>query len=234
MGNYRERIISLLYPRHCPVCDEVVPRPGMYICPTCKEKLEYVQGAICIQCGKSISEKEELCIDCKKNTHFYDRGVALYKYPCVRQSIYRMKYQGRREYLDFFSTEIVEKLGMQIKLWQPDAIIGVPLHKKRQNKRGYNQAEVLASQIGKKMGIPFYKKLVLRQKNTLPQKGLDVSQRQNNLKKAFIMSQNVVKLNTIVIIDDIYTTGSTIDAVASLLKAAGVERVYYIALAIGG
>ena len=233
MGNYRERIIGLLYPRHCPVCDEVVPRVGMYICPKCKEKLEYVQGEICIKCGKLISKNEELCIDCKENTHFYDRGVALYKYPCIRQGIYRMKYQGRKEYLDFFAQDIVEHLGQQLRFWNPDAIIGVPLHKLRERKRGYNQAAVLASLISKKTGIPFYKKLVVRQKNTLPQKGLDVCQRQNNLKKAFIISQNVVKLNTIVIIDDIYTTGSTIDAIASVLKANGVQQVYYIALAIG-
>ena len=119
MGNYRERIISLLYPRHCPVCDAVVPRPGMYICPPCQEKLEYVEGAICIKCGKSISLDEEFCRDCKCNTHFYDRGVALYKYSCVRESIYRMKYQGRREYLDFFSKEVAEKLGTQLRLWNP-------------------------------------------------------------------------------------------------------------------
>ena len=233
MGNYRERIISLLYPRHCPVCDEVVPRVGMYICPACKNKLEYVQGAICIKCGKQVSEQEEMCIDCKENTHFFDTGVALYKYPCVRQGIYRMKYKGRKEYLDFYSQEVVERLGEQLRLWNPDAIIGVPLHKARERKRGYNQAEILASQIGDKMGIPFEKKMVLRQKNTLPQKGLDAFQRQNNLKKAFIISQNVVKLNTIVIIDDIYTTGSTMDAVASILKASGVQRVYCLTLAIG-
>ena len=233
MGDYRERIISLLYPRHCPVCDEVVPKVGMYICPGCKEKLEYVQGAICIKCGKQVSEREELCIDCKENTHVFDRGVSLYKYPSVRQGIYRMKYQGRKEYLDFYSREIVERLGEQLRLWNPDAVIGVPLHKHRERKRGYNQSAILASQIGEKMGIPFYKKLVLRQKNTIPQKGLDVFQRQNNLKKAFIISQNVVKLNTIVIIDDIYTTGSTMDAVASALKASGVQHVYCLTLAIG-
>lgn len=233
MGNYRERIISLLYPRHCPVCDEVVPRPGMYICPPCKEKLEYVEGAICMKCGKRVSSRKEWCEDCKNNAHFFDRGVALYKYPCVRQSIYRMKYQGRREYLDFFSREIVEKMAVQLRLWNPDAILGVPLGKQREKKRGYNQAGILAKQIAAQIGIPFYENLILRCRDTLPQKGLDVAQRQNNLKKAFIISQNVVKLNTIIIVDDIYTTGSTMDAVATTLKEGGVKNVYFVALAIG-
>ena len=92
----------------------------------------------------------------------------------------------------------------------------------------------MALKISQKAGIPFYKNLVLRVKNTVPQKGLDVPERQNNLKKAFIIGQNVVKLKTIIVIDDIYTTGSTIDAVAGVLKDAGVLRVYFIALAIGG
>ena len=135
--------------------------------------------------------------------------------------------------MDFYSQEVVQRLGEQIRIWNPDAMIGVPLHKAREKKRGYNQAAILASQISRKMGIPFEEKLVVRQKNTLPQKGLDVYQRQNNLKKAFIMSENVVKLDTIVMVDDIYTTGSTMDAVAAVLKASGVKHVYYLALAIG-
>ena len=135
--------------------------------------------------------------------------------------------------MDFYSQEVVERLGEQLRLWNPDAIIGVPLHKARERKRGYNQAEILASQISDKMGIPFEKKMVLRQKNTLPQKGLDALQRQNNLKKAFIIRENDVKLDTVLIIDDIYTTGSTVDEIAKTLQLSGVRRVYFLALAGG-
>lgn len=234
MGNYTERIISLFYPRRCPVCDEVVPKPGMYICPECKEKLQVIKPPYCQKCGKPLADfKEEYCMDCKKGTHWFTKGAALYRYPVIRQSIYRIKYEGRREYLDFYADEIVRRFGSMIRMWEPDGIIAVPLHKNRLYKRGYNQAEILAKQIGRKMKIPFYKKLVKRCKDTIAQKGLDILERQNNLKKAFIIEQNVVKLNTIIIVDDIYTTGSTMDAMAQVLKASGVKNIYFITLAVG-
>jgi ComF family protein len=109
----------------------------------------------------------------------------------------------------------------------------VPLSRQRRKKRGYNQAELLAREIGKQMGIPVYSHLVKRIKNTKPQKNLNPSERQNNLKKAFIIGQNDVKLSTIVIIDDIYTTGSTIDAVAQALTGTVAEKVYFAVLSAG-
>lgn len=234
MGNYAERIISLFYPRRCPICDEAVPKPGLYICPKCKEKLQVITPPYCQKCGKPLRDyKEECCADCIKVVHYFNKGVALYRYPVIRQSIYRIKYEGRREYLDFYADEIVRQFKAQIRLWEPDGIVAVPLHKNRLFKRGYNQAELLARRIANKMDIPFYKKLIIRCRDTVAQKGLDIRERQNNLKKAFIIGQNVVKLNTIIIVDDIYTTGSTMDAMAQVLKAAGVEKVYYITLAVG-
>ena len=109
----------------------------------------------------------------------------------------------------------------------------VPVHPSRKRKRGYNQAELLAGVISRRTGIPVRQDLIVRQKKTVPQKELDEKQRQNNLKKAFKIIKNDVKLDTIVIIDDIYTTGSTINAMATMLHIAGISRIYYAALAIG-
>lgn len=109
----------------------------------------------------------------------------------------------------------------------------MPLHPSGQRKRGYNQAEVLAEQIGKRMHIPVRTDIVKRVRRTTPQKELDNTERQNNLKKAFKICRNDVKLEVAVIIDDIYTTGSTIDEIAAELKRAGVRQVFFITLAIG-
>jgi ComF family protein len=99
--------------------------------------------------------------------------------------------------------------------------------------RGYNQAEVFAEAVGSALDIPVLSDWISRCRKTVPQKELGQAERQNNLKKAFKIIRNDVKLNTIVIIDDIYTTGSTIDAVAECARAAGVQKVYFVALAIG-
>ena len=225
---------SLLYPRRCPVCDRPV-KPGWgLICPSCADRLVYIHEPVCRKCGKQLQEEgEEFCYDCRRRRHYYDRGLALYSYPCIRQTIYRLKYGGRREYAQYLGGMLAERLGKEILSWKPDALVPVPLHPARERKRGYNQAELLAQELGRRLGIPVLSNYLIRVKNTLPQKELEGEKRQNNLKKAFKIIPNDVKLNTIVIIDDIYTTGSTVDAAALECRRAGISHIFFVALAIG-
>ncbi len=186
-----------------------------------------------MKCGKKLYQEEEYCGDCRRREHRYIRGRALYEYDSVALSIYRLKYGKRQEYAEYFGEEMGRMLEEFIRQVKPDALIPIPLHKKRLQKRGYNQAALLAKQLGACSGVPVYDKLLLRVKNTMPLKRQNLEERQNNLKRAFKMAQNDVKLNTIIIIDDIYTTGSTIDEAAYALQAVGISQVYFITLACG-
>jgi ComF family protein len=114
-----------------------------------------------------------------------------------------------------------------------DALIPIPIHPSRQKERGYNQAQELSLELSRLFGIPTYSDIVKRVKKTIPQKELNPQERQNNLKKAFNISSDVVKLNKTILIDDIYTTGSTIDAVAAVLKSHGVKEIFFVTLCIG-
>ena len=180
-----------------------------------------------------LQEMREGSAGQQAGTHLFREGRALYEYPCIRKSVYRFKYGGRKEYALFYGDEIARHLGKVILSWKPDALIPVPLHSSRKRKRGYNQAGALAAEVGKRLEIPVLSGLIVRVKNTTPLKLLTPAMRQNNLKRAFKICGNVVKLNTIIIIDDIYTTGSTVDAMAAVLQEAGIKHVYFIALAIG-
>lgn len=225
--------IDLLFPRRCPVCDRVLP-VGTLICPPCTDKLKTIRTPFCRKCGKGLAdEREEYCADCRQTRHFYTEGRALYEYPCIRRSMYRFKYKGRREYAEFYGRELSRLLGDVIRRWDPDALVPIPLHRTRKRKRGYNQAQALADVLGRQLGIRVESGLLKRVKKTVPQKCLNREMRQNNLKKAFKLCRNDVKLNTIIVIDDIYTTGSTIDAAAAVLREAGIRKVYFIALAAG-
>ena len=227
-------LTDLLFPRRCPVCDRPVKPFGRDICDACRSALVPVREPRCLKCGKQLADAgAEYCYDCAHRRHVYDRGAALYSYACIRQTIYRFKYGGRREYARFLGRSLAENLGSLIRSWHPDALIPVPLHPQRELQRGYNQAELLALELGKRLEIPVLSGYLVRVKRTRPQKELEGAARQNNLKKAFKIVQDDVKLNTIVIIDDIYTTGSTIDAAALECRAAGVRRVFFITLAIG-
>ena len=112
-------------------------------------------------------------------------------------------------------------------------IVLILLYKKKQKKRGYNQAEVFAKALGEKVGIPVCTDLLTREKNTIPQKELNETERKNNLKNAFKITKNIVQLSYILLVDDIYTTGSTIDAAATVLREAGCKYIYFICVSIG-
>ena len=229
----RDAILQGIFPRRCPVCDEIVIPCGEKICLRCLKRLKLLTPPWCVKCGKKLAFEEELCTDCSRMKHKYVRGRALYEYDSVASSIYRLKYGKRQEYADFFGEEMARYLGGFIRECNPDVMMPVPLHKKRQRKRGYNQAWLLTKSLGYHMDIPVRNDLLYRAKNTSPLKQQNPSERQNNLKKAFIIAQNDVKLDTVIIVDDIYTTGSTIDAIADVLLQHGVNRVFYVALACG-
>jgi len=240
-------IKELLFPRRCPVCDKIVKQRGKSskvkrqpfgfennICNCCVDKFVPVREPWCCKCGKPLKkEEQELCKDCSRKSHVYTRGRAVFTYDSVAASLYRFKYAGRQEYAGYYGEMAATYLADEIAFRQAQALIPVPLHPVRQRKRGYNQAGLFAKALGDAWNIPVYENLVVRCRNTKPLKQLNPLQRQNNLKKAFKIVQNDVKLNTIIIVDDIYTTGSTIDAVAGVLSEAGVNKIYFVTLAVG-
>ena len=187
-----------------------------------------------MKCGKELENEEtEYCADCMRHRHLFDRGRAVFAYKSVSDSVYRFKYQGRREYAAYYAECMAGRLGQWIIQCRPDALIPVPIHASKRHVRGYNQAEVLAKELGSILHTPVVTDYIKRVRKTSPMKDLSVSERQNNLKRAFKICRNDVKLSTIIIIDDIYTTGSTVDAMSYELRRAGVKYIYFAALAIG-
>lgn len=207
------------------------------ICEPCRLRLRLhlLKEPLCKKCGKPLSSIEaEYCPDCKRKKHLYTRGRAALEYDSVmRESISRFKYKNRREYGDFYVQELIESCGRAVQSWNIDLIIPIPLHKSRRRKRGFNQAELIAKKLGRKLKIPVSSDTLLRTKKTRPQKELNEQDRKSNLKNAFAVTQNDIKSKKILLIDDIYTTGSTLDAAASVLLEHGAEKVYFLSISIG-
>ncbi len=227
-------LTDVFYPRRCPVCDRAVSPFGSLICDICTERLSYITPPYCMKCGKELNnDTEEYCSDCRGSRHLFDSGRALFAYKSAADSIYRFKYKGRQEYGAYYAAAAAARLGPWITERRPDVFIPVPIHASKRHVRGYNQAEVLAEELGRIMSIPIANDLIKRVRKTAPMKDLPLDERQNNLKRAFKICRNDVKLNTAIIIDDIYTTGSTIDAMSEELRRAGVKQIYFMALSIG-
>lgn len=232
--NVKDAFLELVFPRHCPVCDDVVPMGEDKVCIGCRQHIKYVRDPKCRKCGKQLFDNVQvLCNDCEKRKHVFDYGYSLYDYNSMKNSIYRFKYSGRSEYAQFYAEDIYKHFKEEIEAIKADSIIPIPIHISKQRQRGYNQAQLIAKELSKYADIPMYDNLIKRVKKTVPQKELDIRGRQNNLKKAFNIESNVVKLNKTILIDDIYTTGSTLDAVALLLKENGVKDVSFITLSTG-
>ena len=237
IGRDGKEEMYLLYPKVCILCKKVLPfcdrKKG--VCPSCKEKLRFVGENRCRICGKELTVPlETRCKDCKAHAHQFDAGRSLLLYQGeIKTAMYKFKYSNARYMADFFGKAAAKRYGDWIRHYRVEAIIPVPMYPGKKRSRGYNQAEVFAKALGKHLKIPVRSDLVERKKNTVPQKCLTREQRKENLKNAFKIKGHGVKLNCVLIVDDIYTTGSTMDAVAKALKRYGVERVLCLTICIG-
>lgn len=188
-----------------------------------------------MRCGKPVEkEEQEYCRDCSGHEASFEQGrsIWLHRMP-VSGAVYQFKYKNKRNFGKVFAREMALCYEARVRRWKIDEIIPVPLHKSRKRKRGYNQAGIVAEELGKLLHIPVNHRAVLRIRNTRPQKELNDTQRIHNLKGAFAVPENQKIKPNILIVDDIYTTGNTIERVAEKLKAAGAEKVYFLTISIG-
>ena len=225
-------VLEMIYPKTCCFCGKVSSRE---VCEECAKKIEYIEEPRCKKCGKPIRYAEdEYCYDCQKKEFHYEQGrnIWIHKFP-VSWSIYQFKYHNRRIYGAFYAKEMYRLYGKILREWEIDTIIPIPLHPRRKKMRGYNQAEVLARSLGKLAGIPVQSRAVKRTKYTRPQKQLNDKERKKNLRQAFCVNSRWKYVRNVLLLDDIYTTGSTIDAVAEVLKSAGVKKVFFLTISIG-
>lgn len=228
-------IIDYLYPKHCPVCLSALPPGDLFICPPCEKKLRVIQGPTCFKCGKPLlAESAEYCRNCQTKKPSFTEGIAFLDYTSyyTREFLTRVKYHGDRQLLDYPCMRFMKEKKPRILKWNAEALIPVPVHRSRLLKRGYNQAEEIALRFQKELRIPVDTTLLLRNRKTKAQKALGNESRALNLYKAFSASGRS-PYKTVILIDDIYTTGATAEACTRVLLSAGVEKVYFLSMAIG-
>lgn len=224
--------MEILYPQTCCFCGKV---SRMKVCHECAAKIQYIEEPRCKKCGKPVRYTEqEYCEDCQRKVFYYEQGrsIWIHKGP-VRWSVYQFKYSNRRVFGEFYAEELYRLYGWKLKEWKIDLIIPIPLHKKRRRKRGYNQAEIVARSLGKLTRIPVETKALVRVRNTIAQKELSEKARKVNLQGAFSTTKHWKRTSHVLLIDDIYTTGSTIDAAAKVLKENGAEKIWFFTVSIG-
>lgn len=163
----------------------------------------------------------------------WDAGRSVFWYHgSVGPALRLVKKEGTREFVRFFAKEIRQSQKYFIHQMEPECIVPVPLHPSRLRSRGFNQAELLAEALGKETGLPV-RLLLKKGKKTKDQKSLNRMQRQKNVKNAFLIDEDAIGERlpmSVLLLDDVYTTGSTLTACARVLKARGVKRVVFVSV----
>ena len=219
------------------VCDSVMIGKGDKVCAKCRAALPVLKGNRCLMCGKEIPEDEEFCPDCLEGGHSFEKVYAIWNYDdAMSASIARFKYHGRQEYAQFYAEEILKTYGDVFKETGFDAVIPVPVHGARRALRGYNQAELVAKYIAAELNVPLVTDLLIRTVNTKPQKELTPKERAKNLSSAFGINKKSksydIYLEKVLLVDDIYTTGSTADACSKTLIGAGAGSIYVCCMCV--
>lgn len=230
---WKDDLYRLFFPPRCAVCDTVLGRKETGICEDCGKRLPYVAEPTCMRCGKPIAHDLTLyCGDCRRHRHRFDRGFAVFVYTKeMQESIARFKYRDRQEYALFYARELERK--RRAAGYEAEMLVPVPVHRRKLSSRGYNQAKLIAEEMERLSGIPSAE-AVLRRRDTLPQKELTRRERLSNMAEAFQSNPEIpVQGKRILLVDDIFTTGSTVDLCADVLKRAGASEVSFATVAIG-
>jgi len=216
--------IDWIYPPQCAGCDE----KGYRWCPECANRTKQLLYQLCSICGEPHSPKGR-CQECSEVAPKFDqaRSWSELKGP-LRNAILRLKYQRDYGLGDILVSPLVEMVGDMG--WRIDMVVPVPLGEKRQSKRGYNQAAALAKPLSWSLGLPYKPNALRRIRETDTQVGLSKIERQRNVFGAFDADEEIVAGERILIVDDVMTTGATLEACAHTLKHANAKIVYGLTL----
>ncbi|WP_069650373.1 ComF family protein [Caloranaerobacter ferrireducens] len=232
-----DTILELIYPEKgiCFICEEYdVALDERHICKKCFNELIFVKGNICTVCGKPLEPGylPDRCPDCIRLKHYFEKVISPLEYTgLVKEAIYKYKY-GKKAYMYKALGPILVQAFIESDINDIDIIVPVPLYKSKIAYRGFNQSELLCRYISKILKIPLDTKNFKRIKKTEIQNKLDKRERIKNVKDAFkVVNNHVFKNKNILLIDDIYTTGATVDECSKTLLKAGANKVYVLTLA---
>ncbi len=223
IGSLRQALLDLFFPPRCVACRRV----GDWFCVTCRQSVEKILPPVCNRCGRPLQRAE--CPYCQKLPLQIDgtRATAFYE-GNLRDAIHAFKYAHRPE----LGQPLGKMLGDYLSTYPlpVDALVAVPLHPERERVRGYNQSLLLARVLGAQCGLPVWNDVLTRTRVTRPQFELDAPERRENVHAAFTAADRVAGTR-VLLIDDLCTTGATMDACGIALKERGAKSVWGLAIA---
>lgn len=244
MSSAWNSLLNLIFPpgQNCPICGG--PSRGGALCSQCAGLMEkYGEEHCCARCGRWPASgaafygqcAARLCQDCREEDWPFVLARAAFPYEGVfREAVHRFKYAGKRAISRPLAGLMAAVVQKEPLYQEAGLIIPVPLTPEKTRRRGFNQAELLAREVGEQLKIPVKPAWIVKTVETTPQAGLSRSARKTNLENAFIFAGNSsIGGKGVLLVDDVFTTGSTMSAAATVVRAAGAGRVFGLCAATG-
>ncbi len=228
-------LLDFLAPKRCPGCGRFVygDGPASGWCPKCWKSLPWIGPSVCEVCGIPIYGT--ICQDCLVSEPPFSKLRAACSYEgVIADAVINLKFHHNLSLLDSLSSVLNHCMEEYFRNDTPDIIVPVPLHQKRLMERGFNQSLLLGERLARKRGVRFLRDIVMRERYTVPQVRLSGVERRKNLRNAFKIKPdaiNEIQDKSVLIVDDVITTGTTIKEIAKVLKNSGAARVMGIAVA---
>lgn len=232
-------IINLFYPASCQACGKKTSPWNKHLCEDCLKKIKKRLPPFCIKCGRQLSGEPHLqatCRDCKKTNPYFDRAYSVFSYDGIlKELVHNFKYKKlalAKELMEL-TADFMEEYGIDK---ETDLVLSIPMHPVRMFRREINPSHIIAKEISKRLGIQYSAGLLKKTKNTPPQSKLKRLERIKNIKGSFSLQKNRsadVKYKNILLVDDLFTTGSTVNECARILKVAGSNNVRVVTMARG-
>lgn len=236
LRNLLENVLDIIFPPKCFVCGGIITdNHSRAVCKTCEGRVAANVRFVCGFCGAGLADGISACGTCEEERIGASRNISFTVYDeLVKNIIHVFKYNDHSEY----AFKLVEYIDMHMdfsSIGRYDALIAVPMYKKKKKRRGFNQADVLAMALSDTLKIPVLEGVLIRIKNTAPQSNLSPAERLKNIEGAFeVIETAAINGKRILLIDDVFTTGSTIAECAKMLRCAGAAEVSSFTFARAG
>lgn len=233
----RDLLLHVLFPRVCFACGRDMPfGEHAPLCQNCEKALRFPGPLVCRRCGVPLKDGGAHCFHCRgSKADGYAckiiRSAWVFS-PVSRGVIHALKYSGYTQVADYLGAAMLKRFKTYPELASADVLVPVPLHPKKERQRGYNQSVLLARSFGRRLGLPVLETALARCRNTPSQTKLNRSGRLTNMDGAFVCTDAAsVKGKIVLLVDDVATTGATLEGCARALRAGGAKRVMAYTLA---
>lgn len=224
-------LLGLLFPSTCVSCRRV----DEILCATCRANFVPLEPPLCSLCGQPVTDEANLCGDCQRREPPYVAGHSVFRFEgTLRAAVHALKFGRRAEVATLLAEEMLSTLRRQrpeCDAWPLDVALAVPLHPLREAARGYNQARLLVEPLAAAWGLPVMDDAVRRVRDTRTQLGLSAPERRENVHDAFEANTGRISGLNVLLVDDIRTTGATLEACSVALRLAGANTVRALTLA---